>query len=315
MVKIKTNELGRKVTVKILYWGPRKGGKTTIVEGLHRLTKENDMDIIPIGDMQKIGFSSGATLYFDKATFQSLVEISIFYEVYTVPGSERFRPIRKKIFRDIDGIIFVFNSEKSQWDNNVKSLKELIEITAGNLIKKIPLVVMLNKKDLDETVDILEVEQLLKDEGLIFEQENPLHIWNPKVYETIGTFENQKNVFRSFKECARRIGLYSIYGTGMAPSIQIPEKKITRINFTLPKRLKKEWETFAKETLNTTLSQMIRNAVREYRSKYTYIEKESSNFEMQIMERRIEKIIDLKIEKAMKKLNPQVSKEEKKNEY
>jgi len=304
MVKIKTNDIGRKVIVKILYWGPRKGGKTTIVETLHRLTKENDMDIIPTEDMQKIGFSSGATLYFDKATFQSLVEISVFYELYTVPGSERFRPIRKKIFRDTDGIIFVFNSEKSQWDNNIKSLKELREITADTLIKKIPIVVMLNKKDLQDTVNISEIEQLLKGEDLIFEQEHPLYIWNPLIYETIGTFENQKNVFRAFKECTRRIGLYSIYGTGMAPSIQLPEEKITRINFTLPKRLKKEWETFAKETLNTTLSQMIRNAVRDYHSKYMHIEKESSNFEMQIIERRIEKIIDLKIEEAMKKLRP-----------
>ncbi len=314
MVKIKTNDIGRKVTVKILYWGPHKGGKTTIVETLHRLTKESDMDVVPTGDLQKIAFGTGATLYFDRTTFQSLVDISIFYEVITVPGSERFRPIRKKIFRDTDGIIFVFNSEKSQWNNNIKSLKELKEITADSLIKNIPIVVMMNKKDLLETVNILEVEQLLKDEGLIFEEEHPLHIWNPKVYETIGTFENQKNVFRTFKECTRRIGLYSIYGTGSAPNIQISEKKIARINFTLPKRFKKEWETFAKQTLNISLSQMIRNAVREYRSKYMQIEKESSSIEMQIMEKRIEKIINHKIEEAMEKLKPKGNKEEKKSE-
>jgi len=305
VVRSTSNGSGRKVFVKILYWGPHKGGKTTIVETLHRLTKENDIDIIPTGDMQKIEKYNGATLYFDKATFQSLVEISVYYDLYTVPGSVRFKPIRKKIFRDIDGIIFVFNSEKSQWENNIKSLKELKELATDTLINKIPLVVMLNKKDLQDSVSMSEVEQLLKDEGLMYEEEHPLYIWNPIIFETIGTYKNQKNVFRAFKECARRAGLYSIYGTGSAPTIQIPEKKIARVNFTLPNRLKNEWEIFAKETLGTSLSQMIRNAVKEYRSKYEQLEKQSGNIEMQLLEMRIEKMISEKMEKMIEKFKLQ----------
>ena len=313
MVKTKMDDMGRKAYAKILYWGPYKAGKTTIVETLHQLTTEEDMDITAIEDIQKTSMAGGSTLYFDKTTFRSNKQKGVFYEVYTTAGRKRFSPLRKKIFRGTDGVIFVIDSQKSSWDDNLSSLKELIEVTSSNLIKKIPLIVMLNKKDLPDTVQVDDVKEILSENGLIFDQKNPLFKWNPIIYESVGLYEKQKNVYTAFVECARRVILYSIYGSGYAPDFKIPQRKSGRINFILPKRLKEEWEIFAKEILNTSLSQMIRNAVREYRNKYKQLEEKSGSIEMRLMEMRMEKMISEKMEKMMAKLKTQLNKEENRN--
>ncbi len=47
-----------KIYVKILYWGMAGSGKTTIVDPLYRLTKEQKKDIEPVGNLTKIGRKS-----------------------------------------------------------------------------------------------------------------------------------------------------------------------------------------------------------------------------------------------------------------
>ncbi|MFX1393445.1 MAG: ADP-ribosylation factor-like protein [Promethearchaeota archaeon] len=275
-----------KVYIKILYWGPFKAGKTTIFDTLNRLTKDQKLDIEPIGNLVKIGAITGSTLYFDRIIFRSTKQQEIFYHVYTVGGHSRFSPVRNKIFKGTDGIIFVFDSQKSQLTKNIESLKELKEITKGDLVKKIPLIIMLNKQDLSDKIDKPEAEQFLKDEGLIFESENSF-IWNPVIFETVGLYHKQKNVYEAFIECTERTKLY------------LEEKKLTktaRINLTLTEELKNEWEIFARDVLNKSLSQMIRDAVREYRKKYIRSEEVQETIET-----KIEKIISEKMEKIMEK--------------
>ena len=296
-----------KVYIKIVYWGPHLAGMTTILDTLHSLTKEKNKDIIPVGDITSIKRAGGATLYFDRDVFADFVERStkqekVFYHVWTVAGRSKVSPkeehpffinkhekkIRKKILVGTDGIIFVFDSQKSQLDENIKSLKELKENTKGNLVKKIPLIIMLNKQDLSEKVSKAEVEQILRDESLMFESEDPSYIWNPVIFETIGLFDKQRNVYEAFMECVYRTKLY------------LEDKKPTktaRINLTLTEELKNEWEIFARDVLNKSLSQMIRDAVREYRKNYVKSEEVQDT-----LETKIEKIISEKMEKMMEKL-------------
>ena len=290
------------VYIKIVYWGPHLAGKTTILDTLHILTKEQDKDMIPEEPLKKIESASGTTLYIDRGIFVDFIERTskqdkVFYHVYTFAGHSNFSPLRKKIFKGTDGVIFVFDSEKSQLTENIKSLKELKEVAKGNLVKKIPLIIMLNKQDLSDTVGKSEVEQILKDEGLMFESEDPLFIWNPVIFETIGLHDKQKNVYEAFMECVQRTKLY------------LEDKKPTktaRINLTLTEELKNEWEIFARDVLNKSLSQMIRDAVREYRNKYVHSEEVPDTIET-----KIEKIISEKMEKIMEKLKLKVEEAEK----
>ena len=206
-----------KVYIKILYWGMGGGGKTTVVDTLYRLTKEQKKDIEPTGNLTKIAMASGSTLYFDRGIFQSTKQRKVFYHVYTVAGQSRFSPLRKKIFKGTDGVIFVVDSQTHFFEDNIEALKELKSVTADKLIKEIPLILMLNKQDLTEVIGEEDFKQILKDEKLWFEPDDKYYIWNPIIYKTCALYDLRKDIYRSFSECAIRTGLYQIYGNGKAP--------------------------------------------------------------------------------------------------
>ena len=194
-----------KVYIKILYWGMAGSGKTTILETLYRLTKEEQKDITPTGTLTKISQASGATLYFDRGVFQSTNQPKVFYIIYTVAGQSRFSPLRKKTYKNTDGVIFTVDSQTHFIEDNVRSLNELIDISRGELIKKIPLVVMLNKQDLKNVIDVEDFKHVLKEQMLWYEPDHELYNQNPPIYESCALYESRKNIFSSFYECVRRI--------------------------------------------------------------------------------------------------------------
>lgn len=208
------------VYIKILYWGPSGCGKTTAVDTLYRMCKETNKDIKPTGNLTKISMASGSTLYFDRGIFQSTKPKSqgrIFYHVYTVAGQREFLPIRKRIFKGTDGVLFVFDSQTHLFEENMESLRELKDITKGRLITEIPLIILLNKQDLTDVIGEDDAKQILLKEELWYPPENEMHIWNPIIYETCALYHIQRNIYRSLSECIRRTGLYQIYGDGKAP--------------------------------------------------------------------------------------------------
>ena len=76
---------------------------------------------------------------------------------------------------------------------------------------------MLNKQDLTEVISVDDFKRVLKEEKLWYEPGDKLSIWNPIVYKTCALYNQQRDIYRSFSECARRTGLYQIYGNGKAP--------------------------------------------------------------------------------------------------
>ncbi|MHA1460766.1 MAG: ADP-ribosylation factor-like protein [Promethearchaeota archaeon] len=211
-----------KVYLKIVYWGMGGSGKTTILKTLFRITKENKKDIVPIGDLQIIEKASGATLYFDRGLFQSTKQKKVYYRVYTVAGQKGFSPLRKKIFAktedQTDAVILVVDSQTKYLEDNIESLLELKEMAGNRLINEIPMIIMLNKQDLDNIIDEEDFKHVLKDEKLWNEPKSKLYNWNPLIYSSCAIFERKKDIYRSFHECARRTVLYHIYGDGKAPS-------------------------------------------------------------------------------------------------
>jgi len=76
---------------------------------------------------------------------------------------------------------------------------------------------MLNKQDLKAVISDEDFIQILKNEKLWYEPKNKFYIWNPLIYKTCALFDQEKDIYRSFYEIARRCGLYHIYGDGKAP--------------------------------------------------------------------------------------------------
>ena len=204
--------------VKILYWGMSGSGKTTIVDTFHKLTKEQNMEFEPTTELTKINKQGGATLYFDRGIFKSKHESDNLYHVYTVAGQNAFSQLRSKVFKGTQGVILVVDSQTHLLEDNLEALKELKNVTKGDLIKKIPLIVMLNKQDLSTIISVEDFKQILKEEKLWFEPDNKLSMWNPIIYQTCALYNQKRDIYRSFAECARRTVLYLNYGNGEAPT-------------------------------------------------------------------------------------------------
>ena len=215
MVRIDNNG---NLFIKLLYWGCASSGKTTAVDTLFRLTQEKYEDQFqPTGDLKKIAMKSGATLYYDRGIFQSKIQEKIFYHVYTVAGQTKFSPLRKRIFTGTDGVIFMFDGQKSRLKENIDSLKELKNVAENRLISEIPFLVQLNKQDLPNTYKKQDVVEFLIKEDLFYKPPNALHVWNPIVYESVSLYDQASNVYQVYCELVRRAAFYQSYGDGKAP--------------------------------------------------------------------------------------------------
>ena len=83
------------------------------------------------------------------------------------------------------------------------------------------------------------------------------------------------------------------------------EEKSTRINLIIPESLKSEWEQFSNDVVHASMSQMIRDAVREYMKKKKQSEQQEDTIpvdqENQALDKKIEEIIAKKLKEMLKK--------------
>jgi len=215
---VRINKTGE-IFVKLIYWGCTGSGKKTTIDTLYRIAKEGKYgeEIIPTGNPKPIAMVSGSSLYTDRGVFQSKKHSKIFYHIYIVGGHARFSPLRKKIFLGTDGVIFVFNGQRSRIKDNIHSLKELKNAAGNKIITEIPMLVMLNKQDLQNPMEKAEVERILREEGLFYPLGHKLFVWNPTIYETVALYSNAQNVYKVFAELARRTAQYQAMSNGKAP--------------------------------------------------------------------------------------------------
>ena len=181
-------------------------GKTTALKTLYWLTKEQKKEIVPVSELVNYENNRGATLYYDRCTFQSRKQENIFYWVYTIPGRPSYFPIRKKIFEGTDGVIFVFDSRPQFLEKNIESLKELRNIARDKLNKEIPLTVLLNKQDLDNTIGTEDFKKVLIREKIWSENNHKLNIKDLSLFDTCALYDEKKDIYNSFYECTRKIG-------------------------------------------------------------------------------------------------------------
>lgn len=178
-----------KLVFKIVYWGPSMGGKTTSVFWLSK----NDPELIK-GDLQSIADPTGRTLFFDRAV-AGVGKIT--FQVYTVAGQKRHKGQRKVILQGVDGVIFVWDAQKEFWDDNIWSVNELKDFLIHEENgSKIPVIIMVNKRDLPNTITKDEVRN-------VFDNVFDNGFSDILVYETIAV--DGLNVKRAFVQLCREI--------------------------------------------------------------------------------------------------------------
>lgn len=153
----------KEVQVKIVYYGPGRGGKTTNLEYIFKKFKERIKS-----DMVSIKTHGDRTLYFDFFPFDigQIKGYNIKVNLYTVPGQVKYNATRRLVLQGVDGVVFVADSMALRREHNFLSLKNLQEnLSAYNKnIFKIPMVLQYNKRDLaKQGMQLLTMERMEKD--------------------------------------------------------------------------------------------------------------------------------------------------------
>jgi small GTP-binding protein len=153
----------KEVQVKIVYYGPGRGGKTTNLEYIygkfnHRIKSE----------MVTIKTHGDRTLFFDflPVDMGKIKGYEVRLQFYTVPGQVKYNATRRLVLRGVDGVVFVADSMLIRREKNIVSLKNLHEnlMTYKKSMFTIPLVLQYNKRDLaEQDVPLIPIETLEKD--------------------------------------------------------------------------------------------------------------------------------------------------------
>jgi signal recognition particle receptor subunit beta len=155
------NQATKELQVKIVYYGPGRGGKTTNLEQVHANVK----DVKEKGKLVSLATSSDRTLFFDFLPIEamSIKGFKTKFQLYTVPGQVIYNATRQLVLRGVDGIVFVADSQYDKMAENVESLQNLEDnLKALKLeFSEIPYVLQFNKRDLPDTAPVEFMEFLL----------------------------------------------------------------------------------------------------------------------------------------------------------
>lgn len=155
------NQATKELQVKIVFYGPAMGGKTTNLIKVH----ENIQTAKEKGKLVSLATSSDRTLFFDFLPIEA-VAIKGFktkFQLYTVPGQVIYNTTRQLVLRGVDGIVFVADSQYDKMADNVESFSNLEENlrTLKLNLADIPYVVQYNKRDLPNVAPVEYMEFLL----------------------------------------------------------------------------------------------------------------------------------------------------------
>ena len=150
----------REIHCKIVYYGPGFGGKTTNVVQIHQSAPAGAK-----GELLSIATETERTLFFDFLPLD-LGEVEgykVRFQVYTVPGQPLYERTRVAVLTGVDGIVFVADSGRERFRENLQSMQEMNRIldALGRPIQNTPLVIQYNKRDLPDAVPVAVLEARL----------------------------------------------------------------------------------------------------------------------------------------------------------
>jgi mutual gliding-motility protein MglA len=155
------NQATKELQVKIVYYGPGKGGKTTNLEQVHG----NVQNVQEKGKLVSLATSSDRTLFFDFLPIEAVAikGYKTKFQLYTVPGQVIYNTTRQLVLRGVDGIVFVADSQYDKMAENVESFQNLEDNlkTLKLNFETIPYVLQYNKRDLPNVAPVEYMEFLL----------------------------------------------------------------------------------------------------------------------------------------------------------
>ena len=156
------NQATKELQVKIVYYGPALGGKTTNLVQVHDHVQTSQGNK---GKLVSLATSSDRTLFFDFLPIEAMAikGFKTKFQLYTVPGQVIYNTTRQLVLRGVDGIVFVADSQYDKMEDNVKSFANLEDnLRCLNLhLADIPYVIQYNKRDLPNIAPVEFMDYLL----------------------------------------------------------------------------------------------------------------------------------------------------------
>ena len=183
------NYAAREINCKIVYYGPGLGGKTTNLEHIYGKVKPDTR-----GKLISLATETERTLFFDflPVDLGTIRGFNTRFHLYTVPGQVYYNASRKLILKNVDGIVFVADSQIERMEANLESVENLCVNLAeqGYDLAKVPYVVQYNKRDLPTAMPVEELMRNL----------NPTNVPQFEAVATVGY-----GVFDTLKAIAKQV--------------------------------------------------------------------------------------------------------------
>jgi signal recognition particle receptor subunit beta len=153
---VELNHRERIIKVKLVYYGPPVGGKTTNLQILHRSAAAKRR-----GELISVNSAQDRTILFDLLPLRTpgFRGFDLRLQVLAVPGQAMYSATRRLVLKGADSLVFVANSALDRWEENIQSYREMTQNLLSHRLdpQQMPLVLQYNKRDLPQ---VLEVEAL-----------------------------------------------------------------------------------------------------------------------------------------------------------
>ncbi len=155
---VEFNRQERTIRIKIAYYGPAVGGKTTNLKVLYDRARHGRR-----GEFVSVNSQQDRTILCDLLPLRSsgFMGYDLRFQLAAVPGQAIYAPARRVVLRGSDGVVFVANSATDRWQENLQAYREL----QGHLLAQqldpatIPMVMQYNKRDLPDVMDVEALER------------------------------------------------------------------------------------------------------------------------------------------------------------
>ena len=145
----------RQLTLKLVYFGPPRSGKTTNLRKLHAR-----VDALNRGRLMTLDTRDDRTLFFDLLPiFFRTSSLSFRIKVYTVPGQPMHDATRRVVLQAADGVVFVADSDPGQAEANREAWQSMMKNRAELGLAATPIVLQYNKRDLPGAVPLADVDR------------------------------------------------------------------------------------------------------------------------------------------------------------
>jgi signal recognition particle receptor subunit beta/GAF domain-containing protein len=144
---VELNHRDRTIKIKIVYYGPPLGGKTTNLQVLHQHALAARR-----GEMVSINSAQDRTILFDLLPLKAagFRGFDLRVQLLAVPGQAMYAATRRVVLKGADALVFVANSATDRWEENIQSFREMTQNLIAHQLDpaSLPLVLQYNKRDL-----------------------------------------------------------------------------------------------------------------------------------------------------------------------